>query len=95
MENVKTLLEIKVEIVVNIDKNIEANPVTFYPQTKAKNKITIKEFLEGLLKEKLSAYMKNCGPLLTPKNLINYKQKLRSVLTYFKLSSKLLHKKID
>jgi len=35
LENVKTLLEIKVEIVVNIDKNIEANPVTFYLQTKA------------------------------------------------------------
>ena len=58
LENVKALLGIEVEIVVNIDKNIEANPVTFYPQTKAKNKITIKEFLEGLLKEKLSAYMK-------------------------------------
>jgi len=35
LEKVKTLLGIKVEIVVNIDKNIEANPVTFYPQTKA------------------------------------------------------------
>ena len=52
MENIKALLGIKVEIVVNIDKNIEANPVTFYPQTKAKNKITIKEFLEDYVKKK-------------------------------------------
>ena len=87
LNKVKTLLGIKVEIVVNINKNFEnelksrilwgiaiskkikieqtrrskslypqlivfikGNPVTFYPQTKAKNKITIKEFLEGLLK---------------------------------------------
>jgi len=35
LENVKALLGIEVEIVVNIDKNIEANPVTFYQQTKA------------------------------------------------------------
>ena len=42
LENVKALLGIEVEIVVNIDKNIEANPVTFYPQTKAENKITYK-----------------------------------------------------
>jgi len=34
LENVKALLGIEVEIVVNIDKNIEANPVTFYPQIK-------------------------------------------------------------
>ena len=65
MENVKTLLEIKVEIVVNIDKNIEANPVTFYLQTKAiKIIITIKKFLESLLKGEIKYLHENCSYLI-------------------------------
>jgi len=51
LKKVKTLLGIKVEIVVNIDKNIEANQLHFIHKQKTKNKITIKEFLEGLLKD--------------------------------------------
>ena len=35
-------------------------PLTFYPQARAEKEITIQEFLDGLLKEKLYVYMKIC-----------------------------------
>jgi len=47
-----------------------------------------------MLKRKIKyLHEKTALTWLTFKNLINYKQKLKSVSTYFKLSSKLLHKK--